>query len=221
MKRNRKALARGFLSSRDLPGLTQWSRDTYSSMGILFSLTNDPDDLIVWRAVEAVGHVAADKWKGRPEAVRDFVRRLLWLMNDESGGLGWHAPEAVAEIVYNIPELVEEFGHLLPSFLVEEPFERGAHHALSRIGHMMPSQLSGSVDTLARSLDDPDAGIRFHTLEALEHLGDDVLTDARTRLADDRSAVQVYNFDTGQLNEREAGEPARRLAGRMGIGISG
>jgi len=33
------------------------------------------------------------------ESARVIMRRLMWSLNDESGDIGWGAPEAMAEII--------------------------------------------------------------------------------------------------------------------------
>ena len=100
-----KSEARELLAARDFESLIQWAEAVASPLRHLFSLTFDASEVIQWRAVEAIGRVAGVQAETDLEPVRDFVRRLLWLMNDESGGLGWHAPEAIGEILVNVPDL--------------------------------------------------------------------------------------------------------------------
>ena len=57
-------------------------------LGELVARTFDASDLTGWRAVEAMG-LAADRIAQRdPQYVREHLRRLHWLLNDESGGVG-------------------------------------------------------------------------------------------------------------------------------------
>ena len=58
--------------------------------------------------------------------VGEVVRRLLWSMNDESGSVGWSAPEAVAEIVVHVPRL-DEYAEVVASSIDLDPFQRGVH----------------------------------------------------------------------------------------------
>ena len=56
-------------------------------LGSLVSLTYDPDRLVSWRAVEAMG-LACDRIAHEdPECVVQHVRRLYWLITEESGGI--------------------------------------------------------------------------------------------------------------------------------------
>ena len=64
-------------------------------------------------------------------SVRDHLRRLLWLMSEESGGICWRAPEAMAEIVHRTPRLFSEYAPVVMSLLHEmaeedlQHFDRG------------------------------------------------------------------------------------------------
>ena len=56
------------------------------------------------------------------------MRRFLWSLNDESGGIGWGAPESMAEIMCLHEGLRAEYLHMLLSYLREdgpEPFQDG------------------------------------------------------------------------------------------------
>ena len=83
---------------------------------------NEEDDGLRYRAVEAVAQLMQRWWQeGRTEKVREYVRRLLWAMNDESGQMVWSAPEAVAEIAALVPELLEPYASIMISRAFEEP----------------------------------------------------------------------------------------------------
>ena len=60
----------------------------------LVSLLCDPDELLRWRAVSALGHLAGT----HPELAQPLVTRLYWSLNDESGGIGWMSAPALGEI---------------------------------------------------------------------------------------------------------------------------
>jgi hypothetical protein len=136
-------------------------------MRTLSMLLFDPDELVRWRAAEALGRVAALEARTDLDRVRRQISRLLWLMNDESGGLCWNAPETIGEIVANVPSLIDEYGQLLPSFFIEEPFEAGSRWAVSRIGRLNPAIFADVVNDLVWSLKAPDATIRGYSLLAL------------------------------------------------------
>jgi hypothetical protein len=200
MGAKRKAKARGLLEDRDLEGIKSWTKESKSALSTLFSLTFEKDERLRWRAIEAIGKAAAVVASGNEERVKDFLRRLLWLMNDESGGLGWHAPETIGEVVFNLPKLAAEYAIILPSFLREQPFERGAHFALVRIGPLQPDILLASGPILTASLKEKDPAIRAFACHALRIAGADIASESRRRLEEDPGAFNVYDFEHGELH---------------------
>jgi hypothetical protein len=75
--------------------------------------------------------------------INHLLQKLLWSLNDESGFVCWGAPEAIGEIVRNIPELIPIYAQFLISFLSHphvilnnDLLEIGALIALSRIGRI-------------------------------------------------------------------------------------
>ena len=51
------------------------------------------------------------------EKARIVLRRIMWNLNDESGGIGWGSPEAMGEILCQSPQLALEFKSILFSYL--------------------------------------------------------------------------------------------------------
>src|SRR5574341_1358439 len=70
-------------------------------------------------AVEALGRAAAARARRDPGPGRELLRRVLWLMNDESGGLLWHGPQVLGAVLAGVPALCGEFLEVLASFLEE------------------------------------------------------------------------------------------------------
>lgn len=94
----------------------------------LFSALCNSNELIKWHAVSGFGVVVADIADQDMEAARVVMRRFLWTLNDESGGIGWGVPEAMAEVMSHHDNLFEEYYPLLLSYMHEdgpEPFQDG------------------------------------------------------------------------------------------------
>jgi hypothetical protein len=77
------------------------------------------DNLVRWRAITAAGVLVDRLAEIDVEAARVIVRRLMWSLNDESGGIGWGAPEAMGEIMARHPRLAGEYACILVSYLNE------------------------------------------------------------------------------------------------------
>jgi hypothetical protein len=153
--RPRKARVRKILDNRDFNALEKWAGETRSALRLLFSITYDDDVTIRYRAIEAIGVTAAFIAKYDLEQVRNFVRSLIWLMTEESGGIGWHAPESIAEVCIRVPVLADEYIRLLPQFLSEDSFVPSTCGALRRLASLS-YDLNINQDTLRAAVSNSD-----------------------------------------------------------------
>ncbi|HDP80476.1 MAG TPA: HEAT repeat domain-containing protein [Spirochaetes bacterium] len=150
-----------------------------------------------WRAVTALGWTVAKLADESPEGGRTAVRRFIWMLNDESGGIPWGAPEAVGEILARSELLGKEFHHILVSYVLEEddgldnhleytPLRRGAWWGVGRLCQARPGLVSPAAGRLyaqGRKETDPEitgllcwalGSLRYRPAERfLSGLGDD------------------------------------------------
>ncbi len=103
------------------------------------------DSLERWHAITAFGQAVAEIAQNEMEDARIIMRRLMWSLNDESGGIGWGAPEAMAEAMARNQTLSEEYSRILLSYIWEEgnyleylPLRRGALWGLMRLAQSHP-----------------------------------------------------------------------------------
>ncbi len=83
----------------------------------LFSGLCRSEEQIRWFAVSAMGAAVVRLANKDIEEARVVMRRMLWSLNDESGGIGWGAPEAMAEIMCLHEGLADEYIHMLISYM--------------------------------------------------------------------------------------------------------
>jgi hypothetical protein len=86
----------------------------------LFIALCHPVERVRWHAVCAFGWLVPRMAEKDLEAARIVMRRFLWSMNDESGGIGWGVPEAMAEIMCHSRILRQEYLHMLISYMRED-----------------------------------------------------------------------------------------------------
>ena len=207
--RSQKKEVETLLRNRDRTTLLEWANSTRNPFRVLMSVTYDSDELVRWRAIEATGWVAGKSPSSDLDSVREMVRRLLWQMSDESGGLAWHASELIGEILVNVPVLIPEYADLLLSFLREEPFERGTHFAVYRVVQVNPKPFNDCVTDLVSSLADPDPAIRAFSALTLGVLKKSDCRHIMQPLLEDESQLQPYDFDSGDFVTITVGEAAR------------
>lgn len=206
--KERRGRARALLERFDLDGVERWVAGEPQVARALQPFLFDEDVLLRWRAVEAIGRAAAARARSALEPVRELLRRTLWLMNDESGGLLWHGPQVLGSVLANVAPLRDEFGPILESFLEEEPFRAGTRWALWRVAPWAPALVGAAAPALEASLADPDPAVRGHAAMALRAGRGEALPG----LSGDTASFEVFDYRTGALGtttvaRAAAGEP--------------
>lgn len=167
------------------------------TVGLLISLTYDADALISWRAIDAIGRCAQHLSALRPESMKNYLRRLFWMMCDESGSMAWHAPEAIGEIVRSDPREFSDFIPMTVSLLDMEPEDRpsflpGILYALGRIGEVTPLLDDHHLPKIENGLTDSNAQIRAMAVWCLGRMGAGNLLLRRIDLLHDQGKALIY-----------------------------
>jgi len=111
------------LEKMDFETIEKASLQNQNIFSWLISLSYDKENPISWKAIEAMGHVAKAYVSAQDiEPLRNTIRKLLWSMTDESGGIGWRAAELIGEIIYAEPSLFSDIIPILWSQREEESF---------------------------------------------------------------------------------------------------
>lgn len=90
------------------------------AVNALFPAICRDDPHVRWFAVSCMGDAVARLAEVEMEEARIVMRRFLWSLNDESGGIGWGAPESMAEAMCRHAGLAEEYVHMLISYMRED-----------------------------------------------------------------------------------------------------
>lgn len=207
-----KAQLRHLLEKADFQSITRLAGQHPRVLSFLTALTYDHDPQISWRAVEAIGLAAARVADNDPERVRIHLRRMQWLLNDESGGIGWRLPEAMGEIIRNRPDRFREFVPIVISlFDMEEEdvvrFRPGILWAVGRLGQVIPQDVRPAIPWIVPCLNDPNPQTRgmavwcLGQFRAVEHLA------PAAALLEDNRPVQFYSG--GQLTRTTVANLAR------------
>ncbi len=144
--------------------LSEWSQFAPRQViSPLLSFLYSTDEQVKWRAVTAVGMVVAEMAEEDMEAARTVMRRLMWSLNDESGGIGWGAPEAMGEIMARQRQLAEEYYCILVSYICDagnrlehDLLECGVLWGLGRLAQVRPELLRESLCHISRYLQSQD-----------------------------------------------------------------
>ena len=208
-RQQRKRVVKELARERRLSELVEFARGDKRVIGVLCGLLFEQDDLLRWRVVEGLGAVAGEAATADIAPVRELLRRLEWLMNDESGGAGWHSPEAMAAIVLSVPQLLDTFGVIIGAYLDDEPLKRGAHWAVAAISKVRPDLFSDKIDQLRESLTSADPWIRGCAVVALTSVAPESAAEMVNPLCDDSGTLELYQRATGKLRTTTVGELAK------------
>jgi len=125
---------------------------------ILVRMAYDKETLVGWRAIKSIGLVASEMVRRDPEFLRETCRKLLWSFTDESGGIGWSAPEMLGEIVSSDPKRFQDVIPLIAAAyeVDEDVFRAGVLYALSRVAEHAPELAAPYQKIVVLSLADRD-----------------------------------------------------------------
>lgn len=177
----------------------------------LFSFFYSKEEIIRWRAITAMGAVVAQLADSNPEAARVIMRRLMWNLNDESGGIGWGSPEAMGEIMARHDQLAKEYHLILISYMDEEgnyleyePLQRGVLWAVGRLAHARPDLLSAYAHLLVPYLSSSDPNLRGLAVWAAIPMDTQGIRTHLKHLVSDNTTVRLFlndNFKKQKISQ--------------------
>jgi hypothetical protein len=111
------------------------------------------------------------------ERARIIIRRLMWMLNEESGGMGWGVGEGYAEALFHSEKLKNEYLQVYLSYLWPEgnylefpPAQRGLAWGIGRLAQRYEEEvikLSGHEYLLLLHLGSEDPTVSFLSLWSL------------------------------------------------------
>jgi hypothetical protein len=138
-----------------------------SVVNALFASIYNTDPKIKWHAVSSFGLLAQYYEKENMTKVRDILRRCIWMLTEESGGIAWGAPEVIGEIITVLPKITKEYTELLLSYVYEDeddndnylefvPFRKGVYWGILRIASEFPELIAEQKKVLIKRIDFED-----------------------------------------------------------------
>lgn len=167
-----KHMVRKALEANDLDAVVSLVQQHRRALSLLVRIAYDKETLAGWRAIKAVGRAARVLVQKDDEYLRSTMRKLLWSLSDESGGIGWAAPEILGEIVSADPERFSDIIPLIAEVytIEEDVFRPGVLYALTRIAETAPERVCGYEQIILRSLKDKEPLVRLNALELIDRI---------------------------------------------------
>jgi hypothetical protein len=215
MPQSLKKTIHNALEANELDAVVLLAKENRRVVSLLVRMAYDKDTLVGWRAIKAIGLSAKALVKTDNEFLRETVRKLLWSLSDESGGIGWAAPEILGEIVSADPERFSDIIPLIAEVydIEEKVFRPGILYALGKIAEVSPDLVMPFKGLIRRALSEDEPLLRVFALDLLKtlksRLGKEDMNDPEImqNLLSDHSEAWVYKNDC--FVSVEIGEYAR------------
>ncbi len=206
-----------FLENREYNAIMVRCPTVQKAFNILISLSYDKTSLVSWRAIEAIGVLSGQIAVREPETVRNLTGRLLWMIRDESGGIGWSCPEMLGEIVLNNPELCADIAPIIVSFHDEKMLLQGVLWAIGRMGAINNDTTAYAIPVVLQYLQSNDDIVRGYAVIALGSLGALGAVPLLKAMINDSSVLPCYTGE--KIETKTVGELAADAVSKIsGIG---
>ncbi|MDT8378777.1 MAG: hypothetical protein RQ739_07785 [Desulfotignum sp.] len=191
--------------------------------GHLFFYLYNQDTLIRFRSVTAMGQLGSRMADNHMEKARDLMRRFMWNLNDESGGIGWGSAEAMGEVLSRHPGLAAEFDSVLFSFLdpvanfIDNPqLQQGILWGIGTYAETAPDQITSyRASLIFPFLAEKDPVKIAYAIRALKHAGRLGPEHLSEHLLEDRTKIEMYTgwtFETNRICDLVRETPQQRNA---------
>jgi hypothetical protein len=180
----------------------------------LFSFFYSKDPRHFWHAITAMGAVVSLLAEENMESARVVMRRLMWSLNDESGGIGWGAAEAMGEIMARNSRMADEYACILISYInpcgnfIDHPeLQKGILWALGRLAQERPRHAAAAATFLIPFLSSPDPFLRGLAAWTASALPCNATKPLLIHLSSDNKMISL--FVNGSICERTIGSLAQ------------
>jgi hypothetical protein len=169
----------------------------------LFSSLCAPSEIVRWHGISSFGQVVDRMFAEDAARARIVMRRIMWMLNEESGGCGWGVPEAMGEITASNKVLADEYGRILLSYIHEEEGKpenyleftlllRGAIWGVARLAQNRPDIVKPATDDLIKFLDSSDPALVGIACWALGGLKSKEAVTQLEKLTDRQTSINIY-----------------------------
>ncbi len=198
------------LNKKDFAGVVELAKHDRSVTKHLISLLYSEDNLLHWRAADALGKLAENPDALSEDKARVIIGRLFTNLEDQSGGNGWGSIEAIGAIIAAQPYKLSGFIPKMASKISDARLWVGLLWSIRQIGEKRPDLFGDYVFHVVGLLRNPRRTTRGHAAWALGAIGDanvrvleGLILDVRETLEgllSDKNYIPLYI--NGEIEER-------------------
>ena len=176
--------------------------------GKLLSDLCSQDESVKWAAVIALGVYVSELAENDLEAARNWMRRFMWQLNEESGGVGWGVAEVMGEVMARHEGLAQEFARILVSYLDEngnylefEPLQKGVLWGIGRLAQVRPELLKScsAIQYVIPFLHSSDGPLRGLAVWVLGWIGNSQSLPLIQNLLNDPTEFSIFSGDNLEI----------------------
>jgi hypothetical protein len=190
--------------------------------GKLLSGLCSQDESVKWAAVITLAVYVSELAENDLEAARNWMRRFMWQLNEESGGIGWGVAEVMGEVMARHEGLAQEFARILVSYLDEngnylefEPLQRGVLWGIGRLAQVRPELLKScsAVKYIKPFLHSPDGPLRGLAVWVLGWIGNPQSLPLIQNLLTDPAEIPLFTNNSLEIRPIQdlAGEAIKKI----------
>ena len=132
-----------------------------------------------------------------------MMRRLMWTLNDESGGIGWGSPEAMGEAMARNATLTREYAAIFASYLNPEGnylehaiLQRGVLWGAARLARRRGAAAARTAPFLAAFMDSNDPVHRGLAARCARALVPFATVPIPRHILEDKTVIRLYTAET-------------------------
>jgi hypothetical protein len=214
--RNIKEMLRALFSSQPLDEVLKavHSLPQKKVINSLFQFFYESDPKFYWPAITVMGTSVNLLAESHMESARVVMRRLMWNLNEESGGIGWGAAEAMGEIMAQNRRLAEEYSGILIAYInpygnpIDHPLlQRGILWGVGRLAQHHSDLAQCASEHLIPFLSSPDPYLRGFAVWVDGFIPTPATESLRKSLYGDTEKIIL--FSNGKLQEIVIGSLAQ------------
>ncbi|WP_319763114.1 DVU0298 family protein [Maridesulfovibrio sp.] len=159
--------------------------------------------IVRWHGVTCFGKVISRMAQEDAAKARIVMRRIMWMLNEESGGCAWGVPETMGEIAAVNSLMAKEYGKILLSYSHEDEegpenylefpiLLRGAVWGVARMAQTRPEIAAQATNDMIRFLSYADPVIQGTACWALGGLKASESVKTLEDLTDNDTVIDIY-----------------------------
>lgn len=185
-----------YLGANDLDAIAELAQKDRRTVSALVRYSYDKGSVESWRAIRAIGMAAKAVIDTEYDFIRETIRKLIWSVMEESGAIGWSAPEMIGEISAADPKKLHDIIPIIPSYYDEIFFRAGVMYSLYRLCDEVPGEVEKQKEYILRSLADENPLVKFFGLRTVEKLSLKEAKELVKGLENSTEEAEVYNGDS-------------------------